>query len=213
MKHYDSIDYYGDHFGIPTIAFDKLDGSNIRAEFTRKRGFYKFGSRNVLIDGSHEQFGFAIDLFLNKYNEGLSRIFTSKDYRDIQSFVCFAELIGKKSAFGQHEFGNDEFDIVLFDVDQYKKGFVQPREFVKRFQLLGIPKIVHDGNLNMEFVNEVKQNVYGLQEGVICKSVISTKKGSDRLHYSKIKTNDWFARLRGKDPELYELELKQSKGK
>ena len=30
---------------IDIIAFDKLDGSNIRAEWNPKKGFYKFGSR------------------------------------------------------------------------------------------------------------------------------------------------------------------------
>lgn len=30
MKQYDSIEYYGDNWGIPIIAFDKLDGSNLR---------------------------------------------------------------------------------------------------------------------------------------------------------------------------------------
>jgi hypothetical protein len=30
MKHYDSIEYYGDNWGLPIIAFDKLDGSNLR---------------------------------------------------------------------------------------------------------------------------------------------------------------------------------------
>lgn len=33
MKQYDSIEYYGDNWGIPIIAFDKLDGSNIRLLF------------------------------------------------------------------------------------------------------------------------------------------------------------------------------------
>ena len=30
-------------------AFAKLDGSNIRAEWSRKKGFYKFGSRKRLL--------------------------------------------------------------------------------------------------------------------------------------------------------------------
>lgn len=30
MKQYDHIEYYGNHWGIPVIAFDKLDGSNLR---------------------------------------------------------------------------------------------------------------------------------------------------------------------------------------
>jgi len=44
MKSYPSIP--GKHTnGIPLTVFDKLDGSNIRAEWSKKRGFYKFGTR------------------------------------------------------------------------------------------------------------------------------------------------------------------------
>ena len=127
MKSYDSIEYYGDNWGLPVIAFDKIDGSNFRAEFSPKRGLYKFGTRNMMIDENHETFGFAIDIFKKKYEESLTSIFKSKTYRDTLSFVCFAELIGIKSEFGQHDFLNDTFDIVLFDIAQYKKGFVPPK--------------------------------------------------------------------------------------
>ena len=210
MKSYDSIEYYGDYWGLPIVAFDKLDGSNLRFEYSHKRGFYKFGSRNVMIDETNEQFGFAIKLFKDKYEEGLTKIFKSKEYRHVLSFVCFAELIGTKSAFGQHEFGNDEFDIVLFDISQYKKGFIPPRQFIKDFGHLGIPKIVYEGNLNMEFVQRVKNNEFDLSEGVICKGVTKTKKGQDNIYSCKIKTNDWFDRMRARLPNQFAEELKQA---
>lgn len=207
MNAYPTIDYYGDHWGLPIYAFDKLDGSNIRFEYSRKRGFYKFGSRNVLIDRTHD-LGPAIDVFLNKYNEGLSKIFGKKEYRDIQSIVCYGEFLGKNSAFGAHD-PNDEFDVVLFDVELHKKGFIPPKEFVSNFEELGIPTVVYHGNLNKEFVKDIKDNVYNLSEGVICKGVVKGRKEQNNLYYCKIKSNDWFARLRNKDPELYALELKQ----
>jgi hypothetical protein len=209
MKQYDSIDYFGDYWGLPILAFDKLDGSNLRFEFSHKRGFYKFGTRKQMID-KNSDFGFAIDLFLDKYNEGLSRIFKSREYRNIQNFVCYAELVGTKSAFGQHEFGNDIFDIVLFDIDQHKHGMIHPKEFVKEFGELGIPRVVYEGNLNKELIASVKANEFNLTEGVICKGVTETKKGRPSLYYCKIKTDDWFQRLRTKDVDQYELEVKQS---
>jgi hypothetical protein len=125
--------------------------------------------------------------------------------------VCFAELVGTKSAFGQHEFGNDTFDTILFDIDQYKKGLVPPNEFVKTFGELGIPRIVYTGNLNRELVQRVKANEFGLTEGVVCKGKVTTKKGKDQLFYCKIKTDDWFARLRALgDSRLLEEELRQA---
>jgi hypothetical protein len=211
MKTYNSIDYYGEHWGIPIIAFDKLDGSNLRFEWSKKRGFYKSGSRNVMIDEKSDQFGNGVTIFREKYEEPLSRIFTTKKYRDVLSFVCFAEFIGKKSAFGQHDFENDNFDVVLFDVDRYKKGYVPPKEFVDDFGELGIPRIIYTGNLNKEFIGRVKSNEFDLTEGVICKGKIQTKKGQDQLYYCKAKTDDWFRRLRlFGDERLIADELRQS---
>ena len=66
MKSYNTIPYYGDYWDLPVIGFNKLDGSNIRAEWNKKRGFYKFGSRNVMIDESSEQFGLAVKIFKEK---------------------------------------------------------------------------------------------------------------------------------------------------
>jgi hypothetical protein len=209
MKQYPEIEYFGDYWGLPIIAFEKIDGSNLRFEYSRKRGFYKFGTRNITIDRSSQPFGFAIDLFLNKYEKSLIEIFKSKTYREILSFVCFAELHGQKSAFGQHEFGNDSFDITLFDVSAYKKGLIAPRQFLKDFGGLDIPKVIYEGNLNKEFVSDVKNNVYGLNEGVVCKGQIPNRKPPDNLYYCKIKTNEWFDRLRNKRPDLYQEEINE----
>ena len=209
MKAYPQINYYGDYWGLPIIAFDKLDGSNLRFEYSQKRGFYKFGTRNVLIDRNSEPFGFAIDLFLAKYEKPLTEIFKSKSYRDKQNFVCYAELIGDVSSFGQHDFANDKFDLILFDVEEAKSGFIPPRQFVKDFGHIGIPTIVYEGNLNKEFIADIKNNTYGLKEGVICKGLIPNRKNNP-IYYCKIKANEWFDRLRAKDPSLYNDEVKQA---
>lgn len=210
MKQYQQIDYFGEHWGLPIYAFDKLDGSNLRFMWNKKRGFYKYGSRNVLIDENSEPLGVGIRIFKEKYEESLSKIFTSKKYKDIDSFVCFGEFVGKKSAFGKHDFENDDFDVILFDIDRYKKGFITPKEFIDDFGHVGIPKLVYNGNLNKDFVNRVKNNEFELSEGVICKGKIQTKKGIEQLYYCKIKTDDWFNRLRMlNDERLINDEIKQ----
>ncbi len=212
MKKYPTIDYYGENWNLPIIGFDKLDGSSLRFEWNKKRGFYKSGSRNVMIDENSEQFGLGVKIFKEKYSEKLSSIFTTKKYRDVLSFVCYAEFLGEKSAFGQHEFDNDKFDVVLFDIDRYKKGFVPPKDFVDDFGDLGIPKVVYTGNLNKDLVARVKRNEFNLSEGLICKGKINTKKGVDQLYYCKIKTDDWFNRLRSlSDEKLLSEELKQAR--
>lgn len=213
MKSFDTIDYYGKHWGLPVYAFDKLDGSNLRFEWSPKRGFYKFGTRNNMIDRSQEQFGFAIDLFLNKYGDGLEKVFkTERIYRNAQNFVCFAELVGTKSEFGWHDYGNDVFDITLIDVNQFKVGLIPPKQFIDDFAHLGIPEVLYHGNLNKEFVKTVKANAiegYNMAEGVICKGVTPTKKGGDSLYYCKIKTDDWMDRLRARGGDEYKKEMAQ----
>ena len=214
MKSYSTIEYYGDHWGLPIIAFDKMDGSNLRFEWSKKRGLYKFGSRNVMIDEKHEQFGRGVQIFREKYEDGLAKVFSTKAYRDVLSFVCYGEFIGKNSSFGQHDYENDKFDVVLFDIDRYKKGYIPPREFVDDFGHLGIPDVVYTGNLNRELVARVKANEFGLSEGVICKGKTSTKAGKDSLYYCKIKTDEWFDRLRAKgDSRMLSDELAQANKK
>jgi hypothetical protein len=208
MKQYPEIQYYGDYWSLPVIAFEKLDGSNMRFEYSHKRGFYKFGTRNMMIDKNSQPFGFAINLFLENYEIALTEIFKSKTYRNSLAFVCFAELYGSKSEFGQHEFDNDTFNITLFDVSEYKHGLIPPRQFIKDFSDVDIPRILYDGNLNRDLVNTVKVNEWGLKEGAVCKGVIPNKK-ADNLYYCKIKTNEWFERLRARRPDIYAIESKQ----
>lgn len=210
MKKYDTIETYGKHWNIPIIAFDKLDGSNSRFEFSHKKGFWKAGTRRDMIH-KNSPYDFAIDIFLEKYGQGLWDIFHEKEYRNVRSIVCFAELIGTRSAFGQHDFGNDEFDVVLFDVDRHNKGLIPPRQFIKDFGHLGIPDVVYEGELNEEFVEQVKRNKFGLTEGVICKGMAPNKKGKMELYYCKIKTHDWLQRLKEKDADQYEQEIKEMK--
>ena len=49
--------------GLPCIAFDKLDGQNVRFEWTKKRGWFKFGMRRRLFDESDVEFGRSILVF------------------------------------------------------------------------------------------------------------------------------------------------------
>ena len=51
MKTYPKMDYWNKgKFGEYSYSFIKYDGSNLRFCWNRKRGWYKFGSRNVMID-------------------------------------------------------------------------------------------------------------------------------------------------------------------
>jgi hypothetical protein len=197
MKSYDSIPHWNKGpFGEKTIAFDKIDGSSMRFEWNIKSGWYKFGTKSVMIDRSDENFGDGIDIFVNKYGEDLNRIFRNK-YSKILSVVVFAEYFGQNSFSGQHV-SSDKKDVCLFDVSLYKKEIINPYEFIDNFGHLDIPKVIYEGEYNMKFINDVRENVYNLSEGVVAKGILGTRKGGKVTYSAKVKTNNWLKLVREK---------------
>ena len=203
MKSYPSIPHHSDSLlGSYIYAFFKEDGSNIRVEWSKKRGFYKFGSRNVMLDEKNEHFGDVIDMFMNKYAKGLEKIFKEdKDLRNTQSFVCFLEYVGENSFAGMH-FEQDEKDLVLIDISQHKKGMIAPKDFINKFQHLHIPDLIYQGFYTEQFIHDIKNNTlagYNLDEGVVIKGVRQTKRKSNELTWMiKLKTKKWLEMLKDK---------------
>lgn len=191
MKQYPSIAHYDSSIlGTPLIAFYKHDGSNLRFEWDKKKGWNKFGSRRkMLFKGDPLYIG--VDLFLNSYAEPLEKIFREdKDFRGVSEFTVFCELVGPNSKFGQHDF--EDMSVALLDVNPNKHGFLAPRQFIKKFGGIGngIPSIIFDGILTEEKVHEIK-NSKDLTEGVVCKWM-----NNKHLQMCKIKTNMWFDELK-----------------
>ena len=194
MKQYPSIEYHNKgYFGDTVWAFDKLDGSNIRAEWNRKRGWYKFGTRTQMINQNDSNFGDAIPIFLDKYGDDLESVFRKK-YSNVESVVIFGEYLGENSFSGQHD-PNDEKDIILFDVNLYKKGFIRPDEFIDNFGHLHIPELIYKGEYDTDLIESVRNNEYNLKEGVICKGVRKTK-GDEIVWMTKIKTDEWLQKVK-----------------
>lgn len=155
--------------GMSIYAFAKLDGSNIRAEWSKKKGFYKFGSRNRLLGEDQEFIEESSDL------------------------ICFFEFLGNNSFAGTHQ--NEKHDIVLFDVNPFKKGILEPKEFVKYFDKLDTAKMLYHGPCNDDFVQSVlKSSLENIPfEGVVCKAK-NPKKMATPIMF-KIKTKAWRSKL------------------
>jgi hypothetical protein len=204
MKAYPSIpkNVRGD---VPIIAFDKLDGSNIRAEWSREHGFYKFGTRTRLLGPDELPLGEAIPLIQSKYERALSDIFSRERY---ESAVAFFEFFGPSSAFGQHT--QELHDVVLLDVSPYKMGLLEPRVFLKLFGDLHVPGVLYEGKANTELARSVEDSTLeGMTfEGVVCKGP-NDKKAKMPIMF-KLKSAAWKERLRSYckgDDKLFETLL------
>lgn len=185
----------------PFYCFDKLDGSNIRAEWTPKKGFSKFGSRTQLIDESSPLGHLAIPLIRNQ-EDVLGRIFR---FLRVQEATTFFELFGPSSFAGVHKWDEPGFAAVLFDVSLYKQGIMPPREFLNAFGgFVPVPNLVHIGNVTNQFEQDIwNGTVPGVTfEGVVCKGA-PLKKGYPP-HMFKLKSKAWVDKVKSlyTDPKV-----------
>lgn len=171
-------------------AFDKIDGSNIRAEWSSKRGFYKFGSRTRLLGSDQPIINKAEALI--KSQEDIIGSICSKNRWD--NIICFYEFAGPKSSFGNHD-ENDSHNVYLIDANPYKKGILPPKDFVEIFsEEVNCAALLHKGNCNSDFVQSVQNGTLPNlgSEGVVCKA----KGKGNQIIMFKIKRDDWYSKLK-----------------
>jgi hypothetical protein len=200
MKEYPSISHKI-QLGLPIYAFNKLDGSNIRAEWNPKNGFYKFGSRNRLLGTDQPFLPESIYIIREKFEDSLHDIFKKQRYL---SAVAFFEFYGKNSFAGHHV--EEPHDVALIDISPSKKGIITPQEYTDIYGHLHIAPILYIGNANQPFVDSVRNSTLeGMtEEGVVCKAK-HPKKGPVIMF--KIKTFKWLQKLKDyckDDEQLYQ---------
>lgn len=193
MKTYPEIPGPAGGHHKPCYAFYKYDGSNLRFEWSRKRGWYKFGTRKMMIDATHPIYGRAIPQFLQKYGDTLPQVFLKdKSFHGVQSVIVFAEWYGADSLGGCHK-PDDPHDVVLFDVNPHKKGFLGPKQFLDLFGHLPVAEVVWQGNFGPWLMEAVRKEQFPIEsqyeikaiipEGVVCKGGTG-----HQLWMAKIKT-------------------------
>lgn len=198
MKQYQSIPRWTeDLYGTRIIAFDKLDGSNIRAEWNPKKGFYKFGSRHHLIDENHASFGAAV-MLIKEFSEGYASVARSERW---ESAVFFFEFYGPESFAGSHGSLNG-MSVTMIDVNVYKRGHISAREMLDLFGEDALPDVLYMGEFDENLVKAVRtSSLPGMTfEGIVCR----TPNDPDIIF--KVKSEDWLSKLRrecGKDEELF----------
>lgn len=182
---------YGEH----GVAFYKYDGSNIRFEYSKKKGWHKFGTRRRMFDSSDKEYGRSIDLFLKNHAESVEKVLAEK-YKSEDS-VVFCEFFGEDSFAGWHNF-DKPFELKIIEVSVFKKGFILPSDFITNFGHLNIPEVVWSGRITPEFVESVVRNDYSLKEGVVVKGSIAGKSPVHSYWMCKIKTKWWLEELKKK---------------
>lgn len=191
MKTYPSIE--GKIVDKDVYAFDKLDGSNIRAEWTRKtKSFVKFGSRKRLLGEDQGKIAVAKEMISDIFLDELSKVFNDQRYDKV---ISFFELYGPNSFAGHHPDDVSEFKVTLIDVAPYKKGILPPKEFTKWFSGIDIPPVLYYGKPSDPFVRSVRRSeLEGMTyEGVVCK--IQHKIGRPHTMF-KIKSVAWLLELK-----------------
>lgn len=177
--------------GMDIYAFSKIDGSNIRAEFNKKQGFYKFGSRNRLLGSDQLFISEAETIVKEQWEKQLSEIFKKNQW---ERAIVFFEFWGDNSFAGIHQ--NEPHKLNLIDVNPYKKGILPPKEFVDKFGDLNIAPLLYHGPCDGEFVKSVRESfLTGMsEEGVVCKA--KNPKNTNQPVMFKIKSNKWLAKLK-----------------
>lgn len=176
------------------VAFEKLDGSNIRVKYTAKKGFCLFGSRTQLIDHTHPHLGEVVPIFMRDFAEPLTKIF-KKQFPNEREILVFGEFFGDQSFAGIH-FPGDPKQFVMFDVlvGHKNEKFILPREFVKLFGgKVTIPRVIYEGNLTDQFIADVREGKYDVVEGVICKGNERSGAFAGGVWSCKIKTKAYLA--------------------
>lgn len=196
MKDYPSMPKALDEFlGRDCIAFKKEDGTQIRCEWKKKRGWYKFATRGYLFDKTDKNFGDAVPTFEKTLATKLEQAIRD-NYPKAESAIVYMEYLGPYSFAGLHDPGilqvanNDPKELVLFDVNIHKRGFVSPLDFVSQFGHIRSAEVVYQGRLTEDFIKDVREKKYPIDEGVVCKG----GRGHN-IWRCKIKTWDYLKKI------------------
>lgn len=173
--------------GENCVGFYKYDGSNLRWEWNRKKGFYKHGTRHRLFGADEAPYNQAIDFFKSYMAKTIEdRIVQT--YSGITDFIIFTEFFGENSFAGSHIL-NEPKQLKLFDVWIPKKGLIPPKDFISLFTGTSwTAKPIYYGIFHEELILDVRNGLHldakpgSIHEGMVIK-------GIDGSWMAKIKTD------------------------
>lgn len=191
---------------VSLYTFDKIDGSNLRFEWTRKRGWWKTRTRERLLDRTDQDLGAAIDIFERTHAEPLARFAHDQKW---DPFVAFVEFYGPSSFAGLHR-KDEEKKVALIDLCVHKEGIIRPSDFLNVVNKTGVhaPRYLGFCKWNRTFLDEVSAGAIPeiSFEGVVGK----LKHHHDDLILWKAKTDAWRDAVKNKFETAVALKLIES---
>jgi hypothetical protein len=196
VKEYPSIpsSFGQSFFEFDAYVFDKLDGSNLRFELTRKKGLVKQGTRTRLFDESDPIFGGALNLFKNVLQEPLMKMITDLRWERV---IVFTEYWGTNSFAGWHD-PVDQKHISIIDIAPHKKGILGPVEYLRLMRDFRYPlsaQFIGKERWTRSFVQRVRD---GEITGVTLEGVVGKGGEGHGLKMAKAKTQKWVDLVRAK---------------
>lgn len=197
MKDYPSIPSWARVGGTPVYVFTKYDGSNVRCEVDRKGNITKFGKRNGLLDDQTPHLIKAATLIPEKYGDDICRLVRDQRW---ERATFYFEFWGRNSFAGYH--ADEEHTVTLFDVAPHKKGFLEPKEFLKLCGRMDHARLLHQGNFTHEVAEAVSNGTLEgmaplegmVPEGIVAKGALDRKTGMPLMF--KWKAIPWLELLR-----------------
>jgi len=81
-------------------------------------------------------------------------------------------------------------------VGHKNRKFLLPKEFIKLTEgKMVIPRIMYEGNLTDQFIQDVRDGKYDVVEGVVCKGTQKTGAARGGVWMAKIKTKAYLDKL------------------
>ena len=185
------------------IAFEKYDGTNIHIDFdilidtndeplccfnsfgTRRDSFYT--AKDFI--SAHPELKEVPELIAElQYDHDLGNYLIEFSKHQKCNIKIFAEFFGQNSFAGEH-IASDPKQLVIFDI-MLDGSLIYPDVFIKDFSQFNIAKVVYKGKYNGQFINDVYEGKYQINEGVVCKGIVN-----GQVYMTKIKTNAYLKKL------------------
>ena len=201
---------------IPTAAgydrtlsyhvFDKRDGSNVRAEWTSKKGLVKFGSRTQLLSAEQKVLFPAIEI-IRRHEHDLDAALRQTG---LAKATLFFEYEGPNSFAGSHTDDVALMGVRLLDVHAFGRGLMEPA-WVRALGMdahVPMAELLHVGRVDEQMLLDIRAGVFPgvTAEGVVAKGPFVRALGHPVMF--KHKTQAWFDRLRahvGGDERLFKM--------